>query len=199
MAISIVVVMIILLFIIFSLRLINAPNPNIPSKNGSSKISLVSSNVSTFIQEAQKLYLCSLNNSKICPPDLVNISSAVFLSLKVINNTTMLFNNTEYKFVVLNQSGGSVYVEKYIIYYHDDWVVNSTITYTGGYPVFFTVKLDNRTIVGQFTHYVIAFQLSSFSVFVQLNKIGDLYFLFINYSNCSNKIQGIWITLAPIS
>ncbi|BAB66216.1 hypothetical protein [Sulfurisphaera tokodaii] len=200
MVISIVIVtMIILFIIIFSLGLINAPNLTIPSKSENNETSSASLNVSTFIQKAQKLYLYSLNNSKVCPPDLVNISSQTFLSLKVINNTTIFFNNSEYRFVVLNQSGGSAHIENYIISYYGGWVVNSTITYSGGYPVFFTVKLDNGTTVGRFTHYVIAFQISSFSVFVQLNRIGDLYFLFINYSNCSNKIQSVWIALTPIS
>jgi hypothetical protein len=114
------------------------------------------------------------------------------MSLRVVNGSVIIMNNTEYSYVLLDQFSRRFYnqttvrIDGYMVDY-TPWCTpsvakNNTTTTSlnpsGAMCILFTVKLANRTIVGNETYWEPPpFELSSISYYVGAFMIGELYFI----------------------
>jgi len=142
------------------------------------------------------------------------------LSLRVVNGSVILMNNTEW-YVLLDQFSRQFYnqttvrIDGYMVDY-TPWCTpsvdknNTTTTSSnpsGAMCILFTVKLTNGTIVGNETYWEPPpFELSSISYYVGAFKIGELYFISIYYNPHAPSHQYpppnstyIWMILAPVN
>lgn len=138
--------------------------------------------VSELIRRVQGL---SVNASH---PLIFGISPSVFMSLRVVNGLVILMNNTEYGYVLLDQFSRQFYnqttvkIDGYMVDY-TPWCTlsvakNSTTTTSsnpsGAMCILFTVKLTNRTIVGNETYWEPPpFELSVISYLILRRRLQD--------------------------
>jgi len=109
------------------------------------------------------------------------------MSLRVVNGSVILMNNTEYGYVLLDQFSRQFYnqttvkIDGYMVNYTPSVGRNRTtvtlINPSGAMCILFTVKLTNGTIVGNETYWEPPFELSVISYYVGAFKIGELYFI----------------------
>lgn len=148
--------------------------------------------LSAFLGTAQSLYSHPPSSPTCSSPNLVNISSDNFLSLKAVNDSALSMDEINYQFVILNQSSGATSIGSFTISYGTNQ--SSTINYVGGYPVQFNVTSSDGTRVGSFVYYVVLPQISSYPVFVEMYRIGQVSFLLMNYDqNCTTSYRSMWI------
>ncbi len=152
---------------------------------------------------------------------IFGISPSVFMSLRVVNGSVILMNNTEYGYVLLDQFSRQFYnqttvkIDGYMVDY-TPWctlsVAKNNTTTTSSNPsgamcILFTVKLTNGTIVSNETYWEPPpFELSVISYYVGAFKIGELYFISIYYNPHAPSHQYpppnstyIWMILAPVN
>ncbi len=145
----------------------NTTNNRPEENNSSNNIHLVED----FLREARNVYL-----NKTCPKDVFTCgnSNVDSLTLKIIfnatiENDTIVVDGVKYRYMIVGfydkEKNISIFPEK--ITAPDSISIeyiprNKSVTYTGGQPYTFLVRVNGETC--KFTFWYIGFQISSFSM-----------------------------------